>query len=430
MSLNRRRFMQSALAASAGLAMGGRVLAREPVKAPAPEKAGKPLKILILGGTGFLGPACTEAALARGHSITVFNRGRLESIRKDGGRPSAVPPGVEVLYGNRDPEKFAEDWKDDQRQNPKKLEKKSENPKGLSQLEGKKWDAVIDTSAYFPRIAKASAELLAPNVKQYVFISTLSVYADRSKPITEETPVEQLKDPTSEEFGENFENYGPGKAACEAAVEAAMPGRVTNIRPGFIVGPRDSSRRFLYWPLRVRQGGEMVLPGSPEDPIQIIDVRDLGEWTIRAIEDGTVGVYNATGPAETLTMRRMVEECKKGLNSDATFTWIPLNEMEQLKDADGREIASPGGFPLYVPPSEEGAGFHRCDCSKAIAKGMKFRPVSETAAASAAWYDSLPPEVQRGVSGFNPPASWITPEKEQALLTAWKAKAGKVEKGG
>jgi 2'-hydroxyisoflavone reductase len=422
MSLHRRRFIQSALVAGAGLAMGGRSFGQSPEqgKPGTPEKSKTPLRILILGGTGFLGPACMEAALAQGHSITLFNRGRLETIRKDGGRPSVVPEGVEVLYGNRDPEKFAEDWKDDERQNPKKLEKKADNPKGLSQLVGKKWDAVIDTSAYFPRMAKASAELLAPSVKQYVFISTLSVYKDTSKPITEDTPLATLSDPNSEEFGESFENYGAGKAACEAAVEAAMPGRVTDIRPGFIVGPRDTSSRFLYWPLRVRRGGEVVMPGSPEDLIQIIDVRDLAQWTIRTIEEKTFGVFNATGPGRPLSMREMVEGCKKGLASSATFTWIPLDELGELKDAGGKDLYQDGDFPLYVPPSGEGAGFHKCDCSRAIAKGLTFRPVAETAPATLAWYDSLPEQVQKGVARFS-----LTEEREKAILEAWKAKAKK-----
>lgn len=426
MSLHRRRFIQSALVAGAGLALGARaqsrggVLALEPAPSKAPEKAKTPLKILILGGTGFLGPACMEATLSRGHSITLFNRGRLETLRKDGGRPSVVPEGVEVLYGNRDPEKSAEDWKDDPRQNAKGLEKKADNPKGLSQLVGKKWDAVIDTSGYFSRMAKASAELLAPSVKQYVFISTLSVYADTSKAITEATPLATLTDPKIEEFGANFENYGAGKAMCEAACEAALPGRVTCIRPGFIVGPRDTSGRFLYWPLRVRRGGEVVVPGSPEDPIQIIDVRDLAAWTVRTIEDKTVGVFNATGPAKALSMQAMVEGCKKGLGSNATFTWIGLEELGTLTSVGGEALSKDGDFPLYVPPNGEGAGFHKCDCSRAIAKGLVFRPLPETAAATLAWYDSLPEPLQKSVTPFS-----LTPERETAILDAWKAKAKK-----
>lgn len=419
MSLHRRRFLQSAFVAGAGLALGARSWAGDPVGSQEKSggKAGKPLRILILGGTGFLGPACTEAVLARGHSLTLFNRGRLETIRKESGRPGVVPEGVEVLYGNRDPEKFAEDWKDDPRQNPHGLEKKASNPKGLSQLEGKTWDAVIDTSAYFPRIAKASAEMLASSVKQYVFISTLSVYADTSKPITEETRVGTLKDPTSEEFGNNYENYGPGKAACEAVFEAAMPGRVTNVRPGFIVGPRDTSARFLFWPLRIRRGGEMLVPGAPEDPIQVIDVRDLAAWLVHAIETSTMGVYNATGPAEALDMRRFVEGCRKGSDASTTFEWASLAKLEALGPGkDGQPLFGDNDFPLYVPPEGEGAGFHKCDCSRAIAKGLAFRPLDVTSRDTLAWYDSLPKEVQAGVARFA-----LTEERQQALQEAWKA---------
>jgi len=420
MSLRRRVFLQSALAAGAGLALGRRAFADTPdtkADAKGSGKSGTPLKILILGGTGFLGPACMDAALSRGHTLTLFNRGRLETIRKDSGRAGVVPEGVEVLYGNRDPEKFAEDWKDDARQNPKGLEKRPDNPKGLTQLQGRKWDAVIDTSAYFPRIARASAELLAPNVKQYVFVSTLSVYADTSKAITESTPTGKLSDPASEDFGAQFENYGPGKAACEEAIEKAMPGRVTNVRPGFIVGPRDSSNRFLFYPIRVRRGGEMVLPGSPEDPIQIIDVRDLGAWIVKTIEDKTVGIFNATGPAESLTMKKMVEGCRAGAGASTTFSWETEEALGALGNgADGEPLYQPGSYPLYVPPAGEGAGFHKCDCTKAIAKGLTFRSVEDTARTTLAWYDSIPAEVQKGITRFP-----MSEEKQDALLAAWKA---------
>jgi 2'-hydroxyisoflavone reductase len=372
------------------------------------------MKILILGGTGFLGPACSEAAVARGHKVTLFNRGRRELLRKENSRPSAVPQGVEVLYGNRDPEKHAEDWKDDPRQNPKGLEKQGENPKGLSQLEGKKWDAVIDTSAYFPRIAKASAELLAPNVKQYVFISTISVYKDNSKSGMDETAeLNQLADPKSEDFGKQFENYGAGKAACESAIEAAMKGRVTAIRPGFIVGPRDESARFMYWPVRVRRGGEMLVPGDPTDPIQIIDVRDLAEWAIHCIENNTVGTFNATGPAKELSMKEMVEGCKAGAGGDTiSYTWVPSEFLETHGVGEGE-------FPLWIPPKGENAGFHRVSIARALATGLKFRSVSDTTKATLAWYDSLPEELQKNVG-----KTVITKEREAGLLEDFKKSKG------
>jgi 2'-hydroxyisoflavone reductase len=196
-----------------------------------------------------------------------------------------------------------------------------------------------------------------------------------------------------------------------------MSGRTTNVWPGFIVGPRDSSNRFLFYPLRVRRGGEMVLPGSPEDPIQIIDVRDLGAWIVRTIEDKTVGVFNATGPAETLTMKAMVEGCRKGAGSSTTFAWETEEALSALgSGADGMPLYHEGSFPLYVPPAGEGAGFHKCDCSKAIAKGLTFRSVEETAKTTLAWYDSIPAEVQKGITRFP-----MTEERQDALVAAWKA---------
>src|SRR5215475_12615133 len=283
MHFTRRQFILSTTATLASCA----TLPRLVHAAESTGKSSKPLRILILGGTGFLGPHCTESAIARGHSVTHFNSGRTEELRKNAGRPSNVPAGVETLYGNRDPNKTA----DDRRTEGKADAKKDPNsPKGLSQLEGKKWDAVIDTSGYFPRMVRASAELLAPSVKQYVFVSTISVYKDTSAPFDETAQLNTLQDPATEEMGKDFANYGGGKALCEKAAEAAMPGRVTNIRPGFIVGPRDTSGRFIYWPVRASMGGMMIVPGAPADPIQLIDVRDLADWLIHCIENNVVGV--------------------------------------------------------------------------------------------------------------------------------------------
>jgi 2'-hydroxyisoflavone reductase len=226
MNLTRRDFVQ--YAAATGLALG-----LNPRLALGAHRV--PLKILILGGTSFLGPACTEAALARGHTVTHFNRGRLESKRKETGRPSQVPDGVEVLYGNRDPNLTADDWK-----GPQDGEKDPNSPKGLSQLEGKKWDAVIDTSGYAPRIVKASAELLAPNVATYLFISSVSVYAKNDTPgLDESAEVGKLTDETVEDMGADFSNYGPLKALCEQA--AASSARATP-RAASSTGPVASPR--------------------------------------------------------------------------------------------------------------------------------------------------------------------------------------------
>jgi len=412
MHLTRRQFILSTAATVAS----GVALPRFVNGAEAMGKSSKPLRILILGGTGFLGPHCTESAIARGHSITHFNSGRTEELRKGSGRPSAVPAGVETLYGNRDPNKTADDRKTEGKAN---APKDPNSPKGLSQLDGKKWDAVIDTSGFFPRMVKASAELLAPAVKQYIFISTISVYKDTSAPFDETAPLQTLQDPTTEEMGKDFANYGGGKALCEKAAETAMPGRVTNIRPGFIVGPRDTSGRYIYWPVRASTGGKMIVPGNPADPIQLIDVRDLADWIIHCIESNVVGVYNATGPEKELSMKSFVEGVRKGVGADVSFTWV-TNDFLDSKGIHDQ-------FPLYAPPSGETAGFHRANVSRAVSKGLKFRPVSDTAKATLDWYKSLPGLTQERVApqfAQRPnEEAWLVVEKR--LLESWSERERK-----
>ena len=409
MRISRRKFIICSGAIAGGFPILG------PATAVADSNP-KPLRILILGGTGFLGPACTESALARGHKVTHFNSGRTEERRRDAGRPSVVPAGVEQLYGNRDPNKTA----DDRRTEGKPDASKNPNsPKGLSQLAGKKWDAVIDTSGYFPRMVKASATLLAPNVKQYVFISTISVYKRTDVPNFDETaPLATLVDPSTEEIGKEFENYGGGKALCEKAAEAAMPGRVTNIRPGFMVGPRDTSGRFIYWPVRVSLGGEMIIPGKPEDPIQIIDVRDVADWIIHCIENNIVGIYNATGPAKELSMKGMLQATRAGVSSQVGFEWVDLDFLEKEK------VSVESHFPLYAAPIGETAGFHRCNISHALSQGLKFRPISNTAKATLDWYKSLPPEFQPRIAPQfatkETEESWLDTEKR--VLEKWRTR--------
>jgi 2'-hydroxyisoflavone reductase len=406
--LSRREFLAQTGMALGATSLGFCAVAGEPAKEPS-----RTLRILILGGTGFLGPACTESALARGHSVTHFNSGRTEARRRQGGRPSVVPAGVEQLYGNRDPNKTADDRKNDGKAD---AAKDPNSPKGLSQLEGKRWDAVIDTSGYFPRMVKASTQLLRDQVKQYVFISTISVYRDTSTPDFDETaPLCSLADPSTEDMGKDFANFGGGKALCEKAAETAMPGRVTVIRPGFIVGPRDTSGRFIYWPVRASLGGVMIIPGAPADPIQIIDVRDLAEWIVHCIERNITGVYNATGPEKELSMKALLERTRQGVGSDVTFTWI---DNDFLKSHGFSEEQ----FPLYAPPRGETAGFHRCNISRALAKGLKFRPVSETARTTLEWYKLLPEGLRAAVAPqFAASADskpWL--EKEKDVLKTWR----------
>ena len=333
-------------------------------------------RILILGGTGFLGPQLVEAARSRGHTVTLFNRGKT--------RPHLFPD-VEKLHGDRDPK----------------------NGEGLKVLEGRSWDVVIDTSGYVPRVVRASAELLAPNVGHYVFISTISVYKELPQPgMGEDAPLATVDDPTNENIRENF---GALKALCEQAAEAAFPGRTTNIRPGLIVGPDDPTQRFTYWPVRVAQGGEVLAPGGGSDPVQFIDVRDLAEWTILAIENRDMGVFNAVGPARPLTVREMLEACKQASGSNATFTWADAAFLERQNVRPWMDM------PVWMPPTGELAGMSSVSNAKAMARGLKFRPVLDTARDTLTWFNGLPPERQAELRK----RAGLTPEREREVLAAW-----------
>lgn len=430
MDHSRRTFLQSSALSAGAIALGATgILARQGKALPGFSAAGSgsaPLRILILGGTGFLGPACTDAALARGHKVTLFNRGARETLRKEKERPSSVPQGVEVLYGNRDPNKSADEWKDDPRYATtpgQKREKDPNSPKGLSQLEGKKWDAVIDTSAFFPRMAKASAEVLAPNIGQYLFISTISVYKRNDVPNADESAeLTTLADPTVEDFGASFENYGGGKVLSEQAIEKACPGKATIVRPGFIVGPRDNTRRYTFWPSRISRGGDMVVPGDPTDPIQIIDVRDLAEWCVHLLEKKTMGVFNATGPEKELTVKALCEGTRDGLGTPTSFTWIPLDFLATQGLAPESIF---GAYPLYIPPTGESAGFHRVNVSKAVANGLKFRTCADTAKATMEWIKGLPEDVRKGVlppAPGEPGSVALSQDRENEIIKAWKEK--------
>lgn len=328
------------------------------------------MKILILGGTVFLGRALVEAAVARGHAITLFNRGR--------SNPDLFPE-VEKLSGDRDGD--------------------------LGALRSRRWDAVIDTSGYVPRVVRQSAQLLAEAVNHYTFISSQSVYADTSQPgIREDAPLAVMVDESNEEI--TGDTYGPLKALCERAVEAAMPGRVLVLRPGLIAGPFDRSDRFTYWPHRVAQGGEVLAPGRPERGVQFIDVRDLAEWNIRMIEAGKVGVYNVNGPAKPLPMGELLSTCQQASGSDAKFTWV--SEKFLLEN----NVQAWVEMPLWIPESDPNfAGFFAFDSSKAKSEGLTFRPVVETVRATLDW-DSKRPVDQNWRAGldFN---------REAELLAAW-----------
>ena len=290
------------------------------------------MRLLIIGGTRFLGRALVEDALARGHKVTLFNRGKTN--------PELFPE-VERITGDRDG--------------------------GLEALEGRTWDAVVDTCGYFPRIVRASAEALRDSVGTYVFISTISVYADLSKPVDESSPLGTMEDETLEEFGDEFQYYGPLKALCEQAVQDAYGERALIIRPGFIVGPHDPTDRFTYWPVRVARGGRVLAPGPPERPLQFIDVRDLAGWIIRLLEDGRTGLFNATN--EGVPMGEVLAGADVEWVSDA---WL----VEQGVAEEHLPLWS--AEPAF-------AALHEADVSPAVAAGLTFRPHEETLRDTLAW---------------------------------------------
>jgi 2'-hydroxyisoflavone reductase len=370
MSTTRRHFLKFSAAAGSALAFGARLpraMAADAVGGPA--AAGGKKTLLVLGGTMFLGPAVVEAATKLGYRITLFNRGKTYP---------QLFPDVEKLRGNRDGD--------------------------LKALEGRTWDAVADTSGYVPRVVRASAELLK-DCKQYVFISTMSVYSDNSRPGMDESgPIATMPDEKSESVREH---YGALKALCEKAAETTLPGKVTTIRPGLIVGPMDPSDRFTYWPVRVRRGGEVLAPGAPSDPVQFIDVRDLGNFVMYTIDKHITGTFNATGPAKELTIGGLLDACRQVTRSNATFTWVDAAFLEQEK------VSAWGDMPVWVPPTGESAGFARSSVNRAVKAGLMFRPVTDTIRDTLAWWDTLPTERREKLK------SGITPEREKEVLAAW-----------
>ncbi|HEY1367083.1 MAG TPA: NAD-dependent epimerase/dehydratase family protein [Gaiellaceae bacterium] len=318
------------------------------------------MKLLVLGGTKFLGRAIVDAALARGDEVTLFNRGLTNP---------GLFPEVERVNGDRTSD--------------------------LSPLAGRSWDGVVDVAAYNPREVEHSTSVLRDQAERYTFVSTVSVYADLSVPPVEGAAVAELTDPEDE----SLETYGARKAACERVVEHAFGERALVVRPGLIVGPHDPTDRFTYWPRRVAAGGTVLAPGSPDDPVQFVDVRDLGDWIVRATEAGTSGTLNATG--ESLPFADLLDECKHVTHSDAEFVWLP---SDRLLAAGVEEWM---GVPLWVA-SPGWKALNRVVVAKAVAAGLTFRPLAETIADTLAWELHREWPRAEGVG--------LTPEREQELL--------------
>ncbi|TWG93157.1 2'-hydroxyisoflavone reductase [Luteimonas sp. J16] len=377
MRTTRRDLFKLGALAAASAALPG--LAAASGSAPV-ERAKKPLDILILGGTGFTGPFQVQYALARGHRVTLFNRGR---------RPSPEWPGeVEQLSGDR-------------------------NTGDLAALRGRRWDVCIDNPTTLPFWVRDAGQVLKDSVGQYIFISTISVYADGSRPgIGEDAPLAPYRGrdamaETRETLVADIENlYGPLKALSEAEAHKQFGARTTIIRPGYIVGPRDDSDRFTYWPRRIAQGGEVLVPGDGRDPVQVIDGRDLAEWTIRMAENGTTGTFNACGPDYALSTDAMVHGCHAVTGGAARFTHVPADFLEQ----NGVDL------PIWVSRTHPRyGGYGSVSNARAIAAGLTFRPLATTVADLLAWFDSLPAERQAAFG------AGISREREAELLAAWRA---------
>ncbi len=332
------------------------------------------MKLLILGGTRFVGRHIVEAALARDHDVTLFNRGR---------NNSDLFPEAEHLRGDRDG--------------------------GLEALRGRQWDAAVDTCGYVPRLVRDSARLLADAVDRYVFISSISVYRDTGTPDQDETaPVGALKDEAIEDV--DGETYGPLKVLCEQAAEHAMPGRVLTIRPGLVVGPHDPTDRFTYWPHRVAQGGDMLAPGRPDTRVQFIDARDLAEWTVKMAGRRATGVFNAVSVNEGWTMGRLLAECRRAVGGAAIPVWV--DERFLLDNG----VAPWSDLPLWLPQdaSDEYRGMSSISAAKAVAAGLTFLPLAHTVRDTLAWDRTRPADA--------PLKAGLSREREQELLSAWAAR--------
>jgi 2'-hydroxyisoflavone reductase len=380
-STTRREFLRAGLGTGAALALSPGLFA-----APAPcfRPPAAPKKLLILGGTRFLGPQVVRAAQEGGWHVTLFNRGR--------SNPELFPE-LEKLRGDRD-------------------------RNDLDALKGGRWDVVVDTSGYVPAHVRAAAEILADRVGLYVFISTISVYADPSvENLDEEAPVLTLEPSEIEAvrtMREVSRHYGALKAYCEKAAEEVMPGRVAAVRPGLIVGPEDGSDRFTYWPVRVKRGGEILAPGVPDGEVQFIDVRDLGEWTVTVADRQVTGTYNAVGFRGRLSMEELLHGCKIVTGSEASFTWVSESFLQENQVRPYLEM------PLWLPDAYRG----HVDNRRAIARGLAFRPVGDTIEATLAWH-----EANRG-----PDHEWtragMKPDREAELLAKWKSAAGANRESG
>ncbi len=363
--MNRSR--RTVLKAAAGTALAlaaGRLAAHE----------GHAHSLLILGGTGFIGPHLTEHALARGWKVTHFNRGKRD--------PDGVP-NVETLIGDR---------------------------KGqLDSLKGRRWDAVIDDTGYIPKFCKMSTDLLAPNTGYCLFVSSISAYAGFEKPNQEDSPAGVLANPDQEEI--TNESYGPMKALCEQYVRDAWGAKSSIVRPGYIVGPLDPTDRFTYYPVRVARGGEIAVPGTPTDPIQVVDVRDLVRFMLDLVEQQATGNFNAVTAPGALSMGGLIESCQRVSRAETKFTWIDENFLGKALKPEEMNLAP------WNPIRGAEAAASLTGIQRSIAAGLRARPIDDTVRDTLTWHETRPAERKTALR------SGLSEEREAALLAAWHARA-------
>jgi 2'-hydroxyisoflavone reductase len=338
------------------------------------------VRLLVLGGTKFLGRAVAEAALVAGHELTLFTRGQTN--------PDLFPE-AEHLRGDRNGD--------------------------LRALEGRSWDAVVDPSGYVPRIVRASAELLANAVEHYTFVSSISVYQGFPQPGSDESaPVVELDDPRTEDVQAH---YGGLKVLCERVLEDVLPGRAAMVRAGLIVGPHDPTDRFTYWVRRFAAGGTVLAPGRPDRQVQFVDVRDLGEWIVRLAEGRVAGTFNATGPVPPLTMGELLETCARVGGADTEIVWVDEGFLLE------REVGPWMELPLWIPETdEEHALMQEVDVSRAVAAGLRFRPVEETVRDTLAWASAQGETAAALASGMEIGRAGMEPARESELLAAWTSR--------
>jgi 2'-hydroxyisoflavone reductase len=388
---SRRHFLQLLGGAGAGLGLGAAGFPGLLQAAPRPlAPARRALRLLILGGTGFLGPYLVKEAGARGHRVTIFTRGRREP-----GLFEEAYAGVEHLTGDRD------------------------LPDGHAVLGGRTWDAVIETSGYQHGWTRAAVRQLAGAVGRYLYVSSTGVFWPyHTVDIPEEGPVRRADDPPADP-----PSYGVMKARSEDEVRGAFADGAIVVRPGYIVGPGDPTDRWSYWPVRIARGGEILVPGRPEDPVQYIDVRDLTEWMIRLLEQGTTGTFNVVGPGRDQTMAEFVHGVAAITPVPLSWTWIDdhdwLRAYPLRTAADGRTSGLTWAIP-WVLPEGDNRGALRIDGRRAIAAGLTFRPLATTAADTLAWRTSaaVPAPLREN------PRFVLTAEQETAMLAAWKRRTG------